>query len=114
VRKGIAFALVSTALIALGTLVLWFLFTDPISRRALLISAGLALGVQIATFALVRSAKKNVFAAWGVGALIRFVVLIAYGVLAPRAMGLPIDVALLSLALFLFVSTVVEPLFLKP
>jgi hypothetical protein len=114
VKKGVAFALVSLAIVALGTLVLWFIFTDPLSRRALLVSAGIAVSVQIVTFAVARSASKNVIAGWGIGALIRFVVLIAYGVLAPRALGLPLEISLLSLALFLFVSTVVEPLFLKP
>jgi hypothetical protein len=48
---------------------------------------------------------------WGIGALIRVIVLAAYGLSATR-FGLPLGAALVSLAAFLFASMLVEPLFL--
>jgi hypothetical protein len=50
---------------------------------------------------------------WGIGALLRVAVLALYGVVGPRALGLPLAPALVSFALFVFVSTVIEPLFLS-
>jgi hypothetical protein len=57
--------------------------------------------------------QAQVMAAWGLGALVRVVTLAAFGFLGPRLAGLPLEPAVISLAVFLFVTTLVEPLFLK-
>jgi len=54
-----------------------------------------------------------VVAGWGMGMLIRFIVLAIYAFLGARVLGLPIAAALVSLAAFFFVSTLLEPVLLK-
>jgi hypothetical protein len=49
---------------------------------------------------------------WGVGALMRFVVLVLYAPLA-RVMFLPLDAALVSLVTFFFLTMMAEPLLLE-
>ncbi|HET7583705.1 MAG TPA: hypothetical protein VFK13_02300 [Gemmatimonadaceae bacterium] len=83
------------------------------AARAIWLSAAVAFVVQLFTFATARLAwRTNVWAAWGLGAMLRFLVLVVYGVLAMKVLGLPLSVALLSLAAFFFVSTLIEPLLL--
>ena len=74
----------------------------------------IALIVQLAAYAVIRGmGRRNVIAGWGIGAILRFAVLIVFAlVLVPR-FSLPSAPATISLALFLFVTTLVEPLFLK-
>jgi hypothetical protein len=52
-------------------------------------------------------------AGWGMGMLIRFIVLAIYAFLSSRVLGLPVAAALVSLAAFFFVSTLLEPVLLK-
>ena len=56
----------------------------------------------------------NPFAGWGMAMLLRFATLAIYGFLVVERLGLPSTAALLSLATFFFVSTLVEPPLLKP
>ena len=66
------------------------------------------------SFTIVKlSAKTNVMAGWGVGAILRFVVLGIYALVIVKALGLPSGAALLSLVAFFFLSTLLEPLLLK-
>ena len=70
--------------------------------------------VQVLSFAIVKlSAKTNVMAGWGVGAILRFVVLGVYALVVVKALGLHSGAALLSLVAFFFLSTLLEPLLLK-
>ena len=113
-RAVLAFAAVNAGLIALGAWVLGLLFTGAQGRHAILVSAWVAFAVQLVTFTLARTAARaSVITAWGTGALLRFLVLGVYGLVVVRALGLDMAAALLSLAAFLFVSTLVEPLLLK-
>jgi hypothetical protein len=57
-------------------------------------------------------ARDNVMAGWGLAVLLRFGVVFAMAFAAPAA-GLPLGVTLTSLVVFLFLSTLIEPLFLK-
>jgi hypothetical protein len=94
--------------------VMWVVFPQEETRRAIVIAAVIALAVQCLVFAIARVlVKENVMAGWGLGVLLRFGAVIAFGFVAP-AVGLPLGAALMSLAAFLFVSTLFEPLFLKP
>jgi hypothetical protein len=78
------------------------------------LSAIVAAVVQISAFAITRSLlPANMIAAWGAGALIRLLTLVAYGLIAVKVIGLPAVPALLSLFVFLFLSMLLEPLFLR-
>jgi hypothetical protein len=83
--------------------------------RAVWASALIVIVVQPLAFLLVRMlGPMNVIAGWGLGSMLRGIVLIAYGFLGIKALGLSLEPALLSMAGFFFVSTVIEPVFLKP
>ena len=58
-------------------------------------------------------ARENVIAGWGLGVVLRFATVGAWALLGIKALGIPSGPALLSLAGFYFVSTLVEPLFLN-
>ena len=108
------FAALSLAVIAAAAWVMTFVFSAPDSGRAIWTSAVVAFAVQVIAFAIVKlSAKTNVMAGWGVGAIIRFLVLGVYALVFVKALGLPSAAALVSLAAFFFVSTLLEPLLLK-
>lgn len=91
-----------------------FVWPEPLDARAVRASAWLAVGVQIATFAIARLvARQNIMAGWGLGVLLRFATVAMWGFLGVKALGLPAGPALLSLVIFYFVSTLIEPLFLN-
>jgi hypothetical protein len=52
---------------------------------------------------------SNFFAGWITGVALRFVALIVYAYVGVKLIGMPAAAALISLATFLFVSTLVEP-----
>lgn len=113
-KATLLFGLVAIAIVGVLAWVLGLVFTAPGDHRAIAISAVVALVVQLLAFALVRRmATRDVMTGWGVGAGLRFVVLAVYGLVVVRALGLPIGSALVSLAAFFFLSTLVEPLLLK-
>ncbi len=108
------FVAVSVALIGLGALVLRLAYTSEAAHRAIHAAAVVALVVQGSTWIIIQGmGQKQVMAAWGLGALVRVVALVAFAFLGPRMAGLPLEPAAISLAVFLFVTTLVEPLFLK-
>jgi hypothetical protein len=108
------FALASLALIAVAALALTLVFRGPGDSRAIYISAAVAFLSQIAVFPAVRKlTAKNLTAGWGLGSLVRFGTLGVYTLVASLALNLPMTAALVSLALFYFLSMVIEPLFLR-
>jgi hypothetical protein len=114
VKATAIFALLTVVLIAAVGWILSVFYTSPADHRAILVSAGLAIVVQLVAFTIVRLVpREHVVAGWGVGVLLRFAVLALYGLVIANAMGLPSAAALVSLACFLFVSTTIEPLLLK-
>jgi hypothetical protein len=109
------FAAVCAAIIIVAAWATTLFAREPAVSRAVWVSAAVALGVQLASFALTRASQPaNVVAGWGSGMLIRFLALVLYGFVGAKALGLSMTPALLSLAGFLFVTTLVEPVFLKP
>ena len=91
-----------------------YVWTDAASVAAVHASAWMAIGVQTVTFAIVKlTARQNVMAGWGLGVLMRFATVAFWAFLGIKALALPAGPALLSLVLFYFVSTLVEPLFLN-
>lgn len=108
------YALAMFATIALVAWLLTLAITGAGSTSAIAISAGVAAVVQISAFAVTRSMiGRNVMAAWGAGALVRMLVLFVYGLLAVKVLALEAVPALVSLVLFFFLSTLLEPLFLR-
>ena len=91
-----------------------FVWTDPASAGAVRASAWLAVIVQTFTFAIaLLVARTQVIAGWGLGVLLRFATVAFWAVLGAKALGLPSTPALMSLVVFYFVSTVIEPIFLN-
>jgi len=114
VRAMAVYALLSLAIIAGGAWLLALAFPSPAEVRAIRVSAVLAFVVQLATFALARrTAGTNPFAGYGAGMLLRFLTLAVYAFVVVDHLALPSSAALLSLATFFFVSTLVEPPLLK-
>lgn len=112
-KAGAYFSAATAGLIVVSWLLLRLGFTTPAERNALLISAGVAWGVQLATFAIARGAgHRNLMISWGMGTALRLVVLVFYAFLVAPAFGLPRTAALMSLVTFLFVSMIIEPFLL--
>lgn len=104
------FAAVSAVMIGAAALGLGAVFPDGAGRRAVAVSAGVALAVQVIAYAVVhRLQGRNVMAAWGLGMLLRFTALGVYALAAVRAWGLAPTAALLSLGTFFFISILTEP-----
>lgn len=115
-KRFAQFGLMTSAIALVGAALLARVFRDAGAPKAVWTSAAAAIAVQLATFAVARRYAKagNVMLGWGIGGLIRVAALAAYAFVGTASLGLPLAPALLSFALFVFVSTVVEPLFLAP
>jgi hypothetical protein len=114
VKPVAMFAGLTLVVIVLTGFAITLAYGTPDASRAVWTSAAVAFGVQVLAFAIVKlSAKTNVMAGWGVGAILRFAVLAVYALVVVKALGLPSGAALLSLAAFFFLSTLLEPLLLK-
>ncbi len=99
--------------VALVGAVAWS-FLDTRARSAMLLSAGLAVVVQMVAFAVARLLRsKNMMLGWGVGSILRLLVLVVYALVAAKGSRVPLAPALLTFVGFLFVTTVIEPIFLK-
>ena len=113
-KRIAAYAAIAGALIAISAVALALVFDGPTERRAILVSAALAFVVQLAAFAAIGLATAgNVMAGWGIGVLVRFLVLVGYAFLVVQSIGLAPAAALISLATFFFLCTLVEPLVLR-
>jgi hypothetical protein len=99
------------ALIGITYWVLSFWFRSDADRHALLVSAVLAAIVQLAAFSLLHMAgRTNALIAWGLGSVFRGTVLALYGFFLAKMLHLPLTAALVSFAVFLFVSMLLESL----
>ena len=112
------FAGVSATLIIVGTIILRAYFRTAAQHNAMLVSAGLAFAVQIGSYALLRPARAGrgapgeLLLRWGIGAVLRFVVLVLYAPLA-RIINISLEAALVSLVTFFFLTMMAEPLLLE-
>lgn len=89
-------------------------FTAGQSREAVWASASLAFVVQMVAFTVVRlMPPQQVVVGWGLGAALRLVAVLMYGLVVATVWRAPVAPALLSFVGFLFVTMVVEPVFLK-
>jgi hypothetical protein len=114
VKQTLAFIVVAAAITVGGAWGLSFLSLAPEVQRAVWSSAVIALGVQVLAFAIARPfVATNPVAGWGLGSLLRMGVLVLHALVGTKALGLETGPALMSLVGFLFVTMLVEPLFLK-
>ena len=79
--------------------------TTTTGERDLLASFTFAIAMLVA--------RTQVMAGWGLGVLLRFATVAFWAFLGAKALGLPSTPALMSLVVFYFVSTVIEPIFLN-
>jgi hypothetical protein len=121
VKEGRAlgyFAGVSAALIIIATIILRTYFRTVDQHNAMLVSAGLAFAVQLGSYALLRPARPGhgapgeLLIRWGIGAVLRLLVLVMYAPLA-RIINLSLEAALVSLVTFFFLTMMAEPLLLE-
>jgi hypothetical protein len=118
-RRALAFfAAVSAALILIATIILRTYFRTVDQHNAMLLSAGLAFAVQLGSYALLRPARPGrgapgeLLLRWGVGAVLRFFIVVLYAPLA-RIANLELEAALVSLVTFFFMTMMAEPLLLE-
>ena len=103
------FAILLVALLAITGWLLSLGFKTDADRHAIIISAGLAGAVQLATFGLIQLVgPRNMLAGWGMGVIFRGTILVLYGLLLAKMLGLPLTAALVSFAVFLFLSMLLE------
>ena len=112
------FAGASAALIIVATIILRTYYRTVEQHDAMLVSAGLAFAVQLGSYALLRPARPGrgapgaLMLRWGLGAILRFVVLVLYAPLA-RIVNISVEAALVSLVTFFFLTMMAEPLLLE-
>lgn len=112
-RGGLLYAASCLVAVALLGAIGWA-FTGPAGHRAILVSGGLAIALQLATFTVARLlVRKHLLLGWGLGSALRLVALVGYAVVLARGDRDALAPALLSFAAFLFVTTIFEPVFLK-
>jgi hypothetical protein len=106
----------AAACLATVVLVGWLvsvLYPGVAARSAIVTSAVIACVVQGVGFTIARRMRHtNVLGGWAIGAALCMSSLIAYGMVV-RALGVPLEPALVSLAGFYFVTETVEPLLLN-
>jgi hypothetical protein len=113
VKRGLMFMGLAAVLIFGGAWGITALKPGAELARAVWSSAVIAFAVQLLAFAIARPfMKDNPIAGWGLGSLVRFAVVMLHAFVGVPALGLASGPALISLVGFLFVTMIVEPLFL--
>jgi hypothetical protein len=108
------FAAVSGVAIGLAGVVAGLVYRSDAGRHAIVVSAVLAWVAQALAFAIAwRLRAWNVMAAWTLGMILRLVVLVIYGLVGVRVFAVPAEAALVSMVVFFFLSTLIEPWFLR-
>ena len=113
-KRILIFAAVLLASVIGGAMAITRLYPQPEVVRAVWMSAWIAIGVQAVGFGFAWFLRKdNAMLGWGAGLLLRFLALGFYALVVVKALGLSATPALLSLAAFYFVTTLVEPVLLQ-
>jgi hypothetical protein len=114
IKRFAIFAIASAAVITGVALLFGLIFGSPADHRAIRVSALIAYFIQLFGFVVVLVVRtSNIFAAWGLGMLLRLVTLAVFAFLVVRGMQLPPEPALVSMVAFFFLTTLVEPVLLK-
>lgn len=108
-------AALTVGVVIVAGVLLSLAFRGPGDASAVWLSGVVAIAVQLAAFSLSRvvGVGNNITARMGAGALLRLLALVAYALLVVLVLKLPAVAALVSLATFFFLSTVIEPLLIK-
>jgi hypothetical protein len=113
-RGYLLYAVLTVVLSVAAGWALTLAFHGPGDARAIRLSAVVAVVVQIVAFGLVRRlARGQMMVGWGAGALLRFLTLFVYGLLVIKVLAIAPAAALVALAACLFITTLIEPLFLS-
>jgi hypothetical protein len=113
VRAVVLYAAACVIAVALLGAAAWG-FVDPSGRPALMASGGLAVAVQVVAFTVARALRdRHLMLGWGLGSILRLVALAVYAVLVAKVWRMPAAPALVSFVAFVFVTTVIEPVFLR-
>jgi hypothetical protein len=115
VKQGLGkYAMATIGVVLVVGALLSIAFHDPGDIAAIGLSGVVALAVQLTAFWLGRlPGLNNVMARMGTGAILRLLTLVVYAVVVAKVLLLPIAAALISLAAFFFLSTLIEPLLIK-
>lgn len=108
-------ALLLVGIVLVAGALLQFVFRGPGDRTAIWTSGVVAIVLQMIAFSLGRvvGGAGSLAARMGIGALVRFLGLLIYALLVIFVFKTPAMAALISLAVFFFLSTVIEPLLIK-
>lgn len=113
-KAAAAFVGSTVAIIAGAGALLGLVYASDAERHAVWVSAWIAIAVQLLAFTIARlTLRTNMIAGWGLGALLRMLALGAYALFVVEPLGLVSTAALISLATFFFLTTLVEPLLLN-
>jgi hypothetical protein len=116
VKRFLLFALTSAGLIALVAAGAAAVLRPRIGEsgvQAIVMSAGIAFTVQCLTFGIARAIMPmGLWTGWGAAVAIRMLTLVMHGLIGIPLLGLDAAPALLSLAAFFFITSVIEPFFL--
>lgn len=81
--------------------------------RAVVMSAGIAFMLSAATFGIARAIMPlGVWQGHLASVFLRFLVVVGHGLIGAPLLGLPMAPALISLAVFILCTSVIEPFFL--
>jgi len=108
------YAVATTGTILVVGALLSLLFHAPGDAAGIWLSAAIAVAVQLAAFPLGRLAGvNNVMARMGTGAILRLLTIVVWALLVAKVIMLPLTAALVSMAAFFFLTTLLEPLLIK-
>jgi hypothetical protein len=111
IRSVVLYLVVAALVTAAAGWVLLLVYPGSEGQQAVVTSGVVALAIQLVAFICLQLFKgRNIIAGWGIGALLRFGSLGLYAIFARSLLGLNMNTALVSLACFLFLSMLIEPL----
>ncbi len=114
-KKYASFLAAITAVLSVLAWVITLAVPGALVARSVWASVAVAVIVQAIAFGLMRLMQPvNVMAGYALGMILRILSLVLFGYFGVPGFGLALQPALLSLAGFFFVSTLIEPFFLKP
>src|SRR4051812_12496811 len=108
------YAVIVITVVAFIGWLLTLAFSGPRDFAAVGLSAIVVVVVQLAAFGMTKLlAPKGMLVGWGAGALLRLATLVIYSLLVVKVLGMPAVPALISMVVFFFLSTLIEPLLLR-
>jgi len=114
-KKFASFLAVMIAVLAVVAWGITLVAHGGLVARSVWASVAVAVVIQAISFGLMRLMQPvNVMAGYALGMILRILSLVLFGYFGVPEFGLALQPALLSLAGFFFVSTLIEPFFLKP